>query len=151
MDFTFIESPVGNLLAARNERGLTSISFKGTPQEEWTRNDAAFADVREQLRAYFAKELRVFDLPLAPRGTAFQLDVWHQLREIPYGETRSYADIARRIGSPTASRAVARACATNPAALVIPCHRVVKESGDLGGYRWGVDRKRALLEREKDA
>jgi len=82
------------------------------------------------------------------RATAFQRRVWEALRKIPYGSTRSYAEIARGIGNPKATRAVARACATNPAAIVIPCHRVVREDGDLGGYRWGLDRKRALLQRE---
>jgi methylated-DNA-[protein]-cysteine S-methyltransferase len=148
MDFTFIESPVGNLLAARNERGLTSISFRGTPQEEWTRNDAAFADVREQLRAYFAKELRIFDLPLAPRGTAFQLDVWHELREIPYGETRSYAQVARAIGKPEAIRAVGAANGANPLPIIVPCHRVIGSNGSLTGFGGGLAAKRFLLDLE---
>jgi len=87
-------------------------------------------------------------IPLDIRATAFQRRVWQELQRIPYGETRSYADVARRIGSPTATRAVARACATNPAALIIPCHRVVREDGERGGYRWGIDRKKALLEEE---
>jgi AraC family transcriptional regulator of adaptative response/methylated-DNA-[protein]-cysteine methyltransferase len=89
------------------------------------------------------------DLPLDVRATAFQRRVWEALRRIPYGTTRSYAEIARAIGKPSATRAVARACATNPAALVIPCHRVVRADGGLGGYRWGVARKRALLEQER--
>jgi len=88
------------------------------------------------------------DLPLDVRATAFQRAVWEALRKIPYGSTRSYAQIARAIGRPRATRAVARACATNPAAIVIPCHRVLRKDGDLGGYRWGIRRKRALLERE---
>jgi AraC family transcriptional regulator of adaptative response/methylated-DNA-[protein]-cysteine methyltransferase len=92
---------------------------------------------------------RALDLPLDVRATAFQRRVWEALRRIPYGSTRSYAQVARAIGHPTATRAVARACATNPAALVIPCHRVVRADGGLGGYRWGIERKRALLERER--
>jgi AraC family transcriptional regulator of adaptative response/methylated-DNA-[protein]-cysteine methyltransferase len=88
------------------------------------------------------------DLPLDIRATAFQRRVWQELQQIPFGETRTYAEVARRIGTPTATRAVAQACATNPVALVIPCHRVVRENGDLGGYRWGVDRKRSLLKNE---
>ncbi len=88
------------------------------------------------------------DLPLDIRATAFQRRVWQELQQIPFGETRTYADVAQAIGQPKATRAVARACATNPAALVIPCHRVVREDGDLGGYRWGVERKRSLLEME---
>jgi AraC family transcriptional regulator of adaptative response/methylated-DNA-[protein]-cysteine methyltransferase len=89
-------------------------------------------------------------LPLDVRATAFQRRVWEALRRVPYGSTRSYAQVARAIGHPTATRAVARACAMNPAALVIPCHRVVRADGGLGGYRWGIERKRALLERERE-
>jgi AraC family transcriptional regulator of adaptative response/methylated-DNA-[protein]-cysteine methyltransferase len=88
------------------------------------------------------------DLPLDIRATAFQRQVWEALRKIPYGRTRSYADVARAIGRPRATRAVAQACASNPAALVIPCHRVVKSDGEMGGYRWGIERKRALLAKE---
>jgi AraC family transcriptional regulator of adaptative response/methylated-DNA-[protein]-cysteine methyltransferase len=91
------------------------------------------------------------DLPLDVQGTAFQKRVWEELRRIPYGQTASYGEIARRIGQPSATRAVARACATNPTALVTPCHRVVRENGEPGGYRWGVERKRRLLEKEKSA
>src|SRR5690606_18491175 len=91
------------------------------------------------------------DLPLDIRGTAFQRRVWQALRRIPVGETVSYAELARRIGAPSAVRAVARACASNPLALVVPCHRVVRTDGSLSGYRWGVERKRELLERERHA
>jgi AraC family transcriptional regulator of adaptative response/methylated-DNA-[protein]-cysteine methyltransferase len=91
------------------------------------------------------------DLPLDVQATAFQWSVWEKLREIPYGSTRSYGEVARAMGRPTATRAVARACATNPVALLIPCHRVVREDKRLGGYRWGIERKRALLERERSA
>ena len=83
------------------------------------------------------------------RATAFQRQVWEALRAIPYGETRSYGDVARAIGRPTAARAVARACATNRVSVVVPCHRVVREDGGLGGYRWGVERKKALLAKER--
>ncbi|HKC40184.1 MAG TPA: methylated-DNA--[protein]-cysteine S-methyltransferase, partial [Gemmatimonadales bacterium] len=89
------------------------------------------------------------DLPLDIRATAFQRRVWQELQRIPFGKTRSYAEVARRIGEPKATRAVAQACGKNPVALVIPCHRVVREDGALGGYRWGVERKEALLEGEK--
>jgi len=89
------------------------------------------------------------DLPLDIRATAFQRRVWEALRKIPYGSTRSYSQIARAVGNTKATRAVARACASNPVAVVIPCHRVVREDGDLGGYRWGEERKRALLEQER--
>jgi AraC family transcriptional regulator of adaptative response/methylated-DNA-[protein]-cysteine methyltransferase len=91
---------------------------------------------------------RALDLPLDVRGTAFQQRVWQALRKIPRGQTASYAEVAARIGQPSASRAVARACATNPVAVVVPCHRVVRTDGGMSGYRWGVERKRKLLERE---
>jgi AraC family transcriptional regulator, regulatory protein of adaptative response / methylated-DNA-[protein]-cysteine methyltransferase len=92
-----------------------------------------------------------FDLPLDIRGTAFQQRVWAALREIPAGETASYAQIAARIGAPRAARAVAQACAANPLAVAVPCHRILRGDGDLSGYRWGVERKRALLRRERKA
>jgi AraC family transcriptional regulator of adaptative response/methylated-DNA-[protein]-cysteine methyltransferase len=91
---------------------------------------------------------RTIDLPLDLKGTAFQMRVWKELQKIPYGSTATYEQIASRIGSPTASRAVARACASNNVALAVPCHRVVRKGGALSGYRWGVERKKALLERE---
>ncbi|MBM3906864.1 MAG: methylated-DNA--[protein]-cysteine S-methyltransferase [Gemmatimonadetes bacterium] len=90
-------------------------------------------------------------LPLDPLGTSFQRLVWEELRRIPRGATRSYREIAERIGRPTAARAVAQACARNPIAVVVPCHRVVRDSGELGGYRWGVERKQALLNAERAA
>jgi methylated-DNA-[protein]-cysteine S-methyltransferase len=148
MDYTRIETPIANLLVARNERGITSISFRGTEEDEWIRNDDAFADIREQMNAYFAKELRVFKLPLAPRGTPFQLDVWRALRDIPYGETRSYAQIARIIGKPEAIRAVGTANGANPLPIVVPCHRVIGSNGSLTGFGGGLEAKRFLLDLE---
>jgi methylated-DNA-[protein]-cysteine S-methyltransferase len=112
------------------------------------RDDAAFDDAVEQLDAYFAGELTEFDLELDLDGTAFNRQVWTALRDIPYGETRSYGDIARVIGSPGASRAVGAANGRNPIAIVIPCHRVIGASGALTGYGGGLDRKRQLLELE---
>ena len=91
------------------------------------------------------------DLPLDVRGTAFQLIVWRYLQKVPYGEVRSYAEVAAAIGKPSAARAVAKACATNSVALLIPCHRVVRGTGELGGYRWGMQRKRVLLDTERAA
>ena len=148
MDYTFITSPVGDLLAARNEHGIIAISFHGSPEEEWTRNDGAFGDLHEQLDAYFAKKLRVFDLPLAPRGTAFQLDCWRALQTIPYGETRSYMQIANMIGKPNAVRAVGAANGANPLPIVIPCHRVIGSNGSLTGFGGGLPTKRFLLDLE---
>jgi AraC family transcriptional regulator of adaptative response/methylated-DNA-[protein]-cysteine methyltransferase len=108
------------------------------PLQEWVR----------ALEQYLEGAQPKLDLPLDIRATAFQRRVWEELRKIPYGGTRTYSEVARAIGRPTAARAVARACATNPVSVVIPCHRVVREDGGLGGYRWGLERKRALLETE---
>src|SRR5262249_34002775 len=107
----------------------------------WVTSILAYRDGREPS----------LDLPLDIRATAFQRRVWQELQKIPFGQTRTYAEVARQIGSPTATRAVAQACATNPVALVIPCHRVVRTDGDQGGYRCGVDRKQRLLALERDA
>lgn len=100
------------------------------------------------LLAYLHGEHPLPDLPLDIRATSFQRRVWEVLRQIPYGETRTYDEVAQMIGQPKATRAVARACATNPVALLIPCHRVVRKNGDLAGYRWGIGRKQKLLARE---
>jgi methylated-DNA-[protein]-cysteine S-methyltransferase len=148
MIYTFMDSPVGRLLFAREDVGLAIISFDGAPLPEWTRSDASFDDAREQLRAYFANELRVFELPLAPRGTPFQLAVWNALREIPYGETRSYAQLAKTIGKPNAVRAVGAANGANPLPIVVPCHRVIGSNGALTGFGGGLNAKRYLLDLE---
>lgn len=151
--YTYVDTPVGRLLAARSEDGLRAIHFeqKGVPtppREEWQRDDSAFADVRQQLAAYFARELREFDLKLAPRGTTFQLDVWRALRSIAYGETRSYAQLARMIGRESAVRAVGAANGANPLPIVIPCHRVIGSNGSLTGFGGGMQAKRFLLDLE---
>jgi len=151
--YTHLGTPIGKLLVARGEHGLTTIHFEksgapAAPREEWTRDDSAFGDVGEQLRAYFARELRTFDLPLAPRGTPFQLDVWGALRTIRYGETRSYAQLARMIGREKAVRAVGAANGANPLPIVIPCHRVIGSNGSLTGFGGGMAVKRFLLDLE---
>src|SRR6185369_13628199 len=105
----------------------------------------------EELLAHLQGERPHLRLPLDVQATAFQWRVWQELQKIPYGSTRTYGDIAEAIGRPTAARAVARACATNPVSVVIPCHRVVRENGALGGYRWGLARKRALLDQEQNS
>jgi AraC family transcriptional regulator, regulatory protein of adaptative response / methylated-DNA-[protein]-cysteine methyltransferase len=121
------------------------------PQAEIKLDEAGMQSQVHMLIAHLQGQLPHPDLPLDVRGTAFQQRVWEELRRIPYGQTVSYSELARRIGQPAATRAVARACATNPAALVTPCHRVIREGGELGGYRWGLERKRALLEQEKES
>lgn len=119
------------------------------PRPDWRRDDRAFAAAREQLRAYLDGCLTTFDLPLAPRGTPFQLEVWRALTEIPAGETISYGELARRIGRPSASRAVGAANGANPLPVVVPCHRVIGANGTLTGFGGGLDTKRWLLALER--
>ncbi len=121
------------------------------PRAELVGGDAAFERLVARVVGFVEAPRRGLALPLDVQGTAFQQRVWQALREIPAGATASYAQVAGRIGQPRAVRAVAQACAANPLALAIPCHRVVRSDGDLSGYRWGVERKRELLEREKGA
>src|SRR5213592_4619784 len=155
--FTVVPCALGRLLVAATPRGICRVSLGSGADDLEAGLAAEFpaAQLRRDrgaLAASVGALLRYLDghaEPLDVRATAFQRRVWEALRRIPYGTTRSYTDIARAIGKPSATRAVARACATNPAALVIPCHRVVRADGGLGGYRWGVARKRALLEQER--
>ena len=129
-------------------RGLTD----GRPIGRRTDSDPLLREAVAQLRAYFDRDLRSFDLPLAPRGSAFQQQVWDQLQKIEYGETASYGEIARRLGKTNAaSRAVGLANGSNPIPIVIPCHRVIGANGSLTGYAGGLDRKQRLLELEQDA
>ena len=154
---------LGLVMVAATERGVCAIAL-GDDAERLaealrTRYAAAtFLGEDERLRhwvaavvAYIETPAASLDLPLDVRGTAFQQRVWQALRGVPVGSTVSYSEIASRIGAPSSSRAVARACAANPLAVAIPCHRVVRTGGDLSGYRWGVERKRALLKREGSA
>lgn len=150
MNYTPLESPVGPLLLAADDAGLRQILFvKGrTPARSdptWIENPAPFREVIRQLRLYFAGELEQFDLALAPQGTAFQLKVWQRLCEIPYGETISYGELARRLDNPNASRAVGLANGSNPIPIVIPCHRVIGSNGKLTGYGGGLPIKEKLL------
>ncbi len=151
--YTILDSPLGDVLVARSERGLAHINFQQSDspvsiQPEWTRDDSAFEDVAVQLSEYFAGKRQTFDLPLDPVGTEFQQGVWRVLVEIPFGETWTYGEIARRLGQPTASRAVGAANGRNPLPIVVPCHRVIGSNGKLTGYRGGVKFKEALLELE---
>lgn len=151
--FRTMQSPVGQLtLAGRNDRlmHLRMVDQTYEPSREgWVADDGAFPDAVEQLQAYFAGELTEFDLRLDMVGTAFQKKVWAALLTIPYGETRSYGEIARQIGAPGAFRAVGLANGHNPIGIIVPCHRVIGANGSLTGYGGGLDRKRALLEMEK--
>lgn len=154
--------PLGQLLVAVTERGICKVSLGASAETLTAEMAAEFAKAErirddeglgcwvEQIIAYLEAGQPPLDLPLDIRATAFQIKVWRQLRQIPLGETRSYSEVAAAIGQPKASRAVARACASNPAALVIPCHRIIRQDQGLGGYRWGIDRKQALLDRERN-
>ena len=158
--YAIAKTPIGRMLLAATSKGVCSVQFGESDETlenelrreyalaEITRSDKGLAKwvsaIQERIRGEDRKAL-----PLDIQATAFQRLVWEQLRAIPYGDTRSYSEVARRIGRPKAARAVARACATNPVAVAIPCHRVVRENGDPGGYRWGMRRKQNLLALEK--
>ncbi|MEP7362338.1 MAG: methylated-DNA--[protein]-cysteine S-methyltransferase [Acidobacteriota bacterium] len=153
MLFLFHPSPIGELLLAGDGAALSLIGFpagKGhrAPREDWVEDPAAFSDARRQLDDYFEGKLRQFDIPLAPRGTEFQLAVWEALTCIPFGETIAYRDLAIRIGNPTAVRAVGAANGANPIPIVVPCHRVIGADGSLTGFGGGLDTKRWLLRHE---
>ncbi|BBX95690.1 methylated-DNA--[protein]-cysteine S-methyltransferase [Mycobacterium lacus] len=148
-----IDSPIGPLTLAGRGSVLTNLRMVDQSYEPsrvgWSPDDAAFADAVDQLSAYFAGELTEFDVELDLRGTEFQQRVWEALQTIPYGETRSYGEIAEQIGAPGAARAVGLANGHNPVAIIVPCHRVIGSSGSLVGYGGGLDRKQALLELER--
>jgi methylated-DNA-[protein]-cysteine S-methyltransferase len=156
--WTLMDSPVGDLRIVEHDGAITAIEYSpfrdhdGRPRGG--RDDAhpLLVEAVAQLRAYFARELKEFDLPLAPVGSAFQRSVWDQLLLIGYGDTASYGEIARRLGkSNAASRAVGLANGSNPIPIVIPCHRVIGADGTLTGYAGGIERKQTLLELEQDA
>ena len=161
--FAVGECSLGVILVAATDKGVCAISFGDDPdalvrdlQDRFPKarligGDAAFEKLVAKVVGFVEAPARSFDLPLDVRGTAFQQRVWQALRKIPAGATATYTDIAKRIGRPKAVRAVAAACAGNPVAVAIPCHRVVRLDGDLAGYRWGVARKRALLAKEAAA
>ena len=151
--YTYMDSLVGPILLARVDEGLTHILFHNSKypakiREHWRRDEVPLRDAVDQLRAYFAGNRVVFDLPLAPAGTPFQKKVWAGLCEIPCGDTRSYGELAASIGFPDASRAVGAANGRNPIAIVVPCHRVIGANGTLTGYAGGLHIKKALLEHE---
>ncbi|MFO1113508.1 MAG: bifunctional DNA-binding transcriptional regulator/O6-methylguanine-DNA methyltransferase Ada [Rhodospirillales bacterium] len=158
--FAIGECSLGSILVARSEKGICAISLGDDPDAlcrdlqdrfpnaELVGGDAGFESLVATVVGFVEAPRTGLDLLLDVRGTAFQQRVWQALRDIPPGQTASYTEIARRIGEPRAVRAVAGACATNPIAVAIPCHRVVRNDGGLSGYRWGVERKRALLDRE---
>jgi methylated-DNA-[protein]-cysteine S-methyltransferase len=158
MSWTVIDSPVGALRLVENDGAITQIEFTpfgehdGRPRGDRDDVHPLLVEAARQLGAYFERDLKEFDLPLAPVGTDFQRRVWEGLCEIAYGETSSYGDLAHRLGkSNAASRAVGLANGRNPIPIVIPCHRVIGANGTLTGYAGGLDRKQKLLELEQDA
>jgi AraC family transcriptional regulator, regulatory protein of adaptative response / methylated-DNA-[protein]-cysteine methyltransferase len=164
--YTVVDSPLGRLLVGATDRGVSALylgesdaALRTTLRKEYPRaklvdQDSSSGGLGQwvgKILAYLRGREPHLDLPTDVQATAFQRRVWEELRRIPYGVTRTYSEVARSIGRPSAIRAVARACATNPVSVVVPCHRVVREDGNLAGYRWGIDRKRTLLERESAA
>ncbi len=166
ISYAAIETPFGRVLVGATDRGICFIRFGDDVDELASQLKREFrnADVNPMSRPYhpdFERWVAALsrhlegqqphlDLPLDIRATAFQMRVWRYLQSIPYGSVESYAEVAAGIGQPTAARAVARACAANPVAIAIPCHRVIRGTGELGGYRWGLDRKRTLIDRERE-
>lgn len=159
--YTIVNSLLGRLLVAGTDKGLCAVKLgdrdaaleqdlrREFPAATILKKQGALATWVRALVSHLDGSQRKIDLPVDVKATAFQWKVWTYLQSIPYGETRSYSEAAEEMGMPAATRAVARACATNHVCLVIPCHRVVQKNGGLGGYRWGVQRKRALLDRER--
>jgi methylated-DNA-[protein]-cysteine S-methyltransferase len=154
-----MSSPIGELRLLATEAGLVGVRFESSrhdppPPEGWVADDGrsragdTLARARQQLEEYFAHRRTTFDLPLAPYGTPFEERVWSALREIPFGSTSSYGELARRIGAPSAARAVGAANGKNPLPIVVPCHRVLGAHGELTGFGGGIERKRWLLAHE---
>ena len=161
INYTIVDSRLGKLMVAATEKGICSVSFGDTAGElesglrkeffaaSIDKNDAELKDAVNTILKSLDGEKMILTLPLDLHASAFQLRVWAELRKIPYGETRSYGQIAASLGTPKSFRAVARACATNPVALVNPCHRVIAADGKLSGYKWGIERKKQILDSEK--
>jgi AraC family transcriptional regulator, regulatory protein of adaptative response / methylated-DNA-[protein]-cysteine methyltransferase len=165
ISYVAVESPLGRMMVGATDRGLCFVQFSDNDRDliEMLRAEYPAAQLEPMTEPYprqFESWMKALsdhlrgqeprlDLPLDLRATAFQMKVWQYLQSIPYGSVQSYSEVAAGMGQPTAARAVARACATNRVALVIPCHRVIRGTGELGGYRWGIERKRVLIDRER--
>lgn len=160
MSYTITDCALGRVLVAATNRGVSAVylgdkdeplaaALRGEyPQAKISRDSDAHSQWVRAIVRHLAGAQPQLDLPTDVAATAFQRRVWEALRAIPFGATRTYSEVANSLGRPTATRAVARACATNPTSIVVPCHRVVRTDGSLGGYRWGLDRKKLLLEQE---
>jgi AraC family transcriptional regulator of adaptative response/methylated-DNA-[protein]-cysteine methyltransferase len=163
ISYTIAPCSLGRVLVAATERGISAVYLgdrdselaaalrKEYPNAEIRRSSGEHSDWVRAIVQHLAGSNARLDLPMDVLATAFQRRVWEALRAIPLGATRTYSEVARSIGQPSAIRAVARACATNPVSIVVPCHRVVRTDGTLAGYRWGIERKQSLLERERRA
>ena len=154
--YDYLDSPIGSLLLVSDGENLVELGFPDGKaarrhQPEWIQDPQPFTECKRQLQEYFAGSRREFDIPLAPHGTEFQLQVWEALRSIPYGETTSYGELATRIGRPKASRAVGAANGRNPIPVIIPCHRVIGSSGSLVGFGGGLPTKQHLLALEQES
>ena len=159
--YTLTACALGRLLLAGTDRGVCAVYLgeeddrlaaelaREFPAAEVAPDDEGLRPWAREVVRHLAGQQPHLELPLDVRATAFQWRVWQELRKIPAGSTRTYREVAEALGRPTAARAVARACATNPVALIVPCHRVIREDGDLAGYRWGLQRKQQLLDAEK--
>ena len=154
MNYHIIDTPVGQLIMVGDQQGVCRLEFYNAEIPTaiapcWKHDAAFFKPLVEQLNAYFVGDLTTFDTALKPQGSVFQTAVWHALRQIPYGQTCSYADIAKRINNPKAIRAVGAANGRNPIVIIVPCHRVIGSSGQLTGYGGGLSRKKFLLNLEQ--
>jgi methylated-DNA-[protein]-cysteine S-methyltransferase len=155
LSYKLMDSPVGKLKLVASEKGLVAVLWQNdtperVPLKEMTEDpkQKVLVETERQLKEYFAEKRRSFELPLDMRGTQFQKNVWEELLAIPFGETRSYVELAKKLGNPTASRAVGAANGRNPISIVVPCHRVIGASGKLTGFAGGLDVKARLLEIE---
>lgn len=156
--FTHLPSPVGKLKLVAGDAGLAAVLWENDrphrvqlPEPAYGSNDPVLVQASEQLQEYFAGTRKEFDLPLAPVGTPFQQQVWQALRDIPFGETRTYGQLAAQLGNPLASRAVGAANGRNPISIIVPCHRVIGHSGKLTGFAGGLQAKEYLLSHEQSA
>jgi methylated-DNA-[protein]-cysteine S-methyltransferase len=154
--YCYYQSPIGKLLLVGTDGVLEALHFPNSLEQvqiskDWQCDEASFKNILNQLAEYFAGERQKFDLKLAPKGTTFQQNVWQELQKIPFGQTASYGEIAKRIGNSKASRAVGMANGKNPIPIIVPCHRVIGKDGSLTGFSGGLDIKKQLLKLENDA